>query len=89
VCGLSNNLLKRGGKAEQSAMQLYIARKVECRQGSLHSGWLQSLHRTEDNSAVLKCLLIHLLAIAHLSIPDNVVPNLEQGVAKRKMSVAY
>jgi hypothetical protein len=89
VCGLSNNLPKRGGKAEQSVMQLYIARKVECRQSSFHSGWLQSLHRTEDNSAVLKLLLIHLLAIAHLSIPDDGVPNLEQGMAKRKRSDAY
>jgi hypothetical protein len=70
-------------------MQLYIARKVKCRQSSLHSGWLQCLHCTEDNSAVLKRLLIHLLAIARLSILDDVVPNLEQGVAKRKRSDAY
>ena len=89
MCGLSNNLPKCGGKAEQSAMQLYIACKVECHQSSFHSGWLQSLHRTEDNSEVLKRLLIHLPAIARLSIPDDGVPNLEQDVAKRKMSDTY
>jgi hypothetical protein len=68
-------------------MQLYIVHKEECRQSSPCSGWLQYLHRTEDNSAVLKYLPIRLLATARLNIPADVVPNLEQGVAKRKRSV--
>ena len=87
VCGLSSNLLKHGGKVEQSVMQLYIVHKEECCQSSPCSRWLQYLHCTEDNSVVLKYLPIHLLATACQSIPANVVPNLEQGIAKRKRSV--